>query len=109
MYLLDILEAITHIERYRSERSVFDNDERTQGWMVNRLQIIGEASRKLSESFRQRHPAVPWREIIGMRHILVHGYFEIDPDIVWNAITVSVPRLKSQIEQVLASDPTVQS
>jgi uncharacterized protein with HEPN domain len=107
-YLLDILEAIAHIERYRTAtREPFDADERTQVWMVNRLQIIGEASRKLSDSFRNRHPEVPWREIIGMRHILVHGYFEIDPDIVWNAVTESVPQLKQQVEAALSTDPAV--
>jgi uncharacterized protein with HEPN domain len=107
-YLLDILEAIAHIERYLpSERVSFDADERTQVWMVNRLQIIGEASRKLSDALRQRHPDIPWREIIGMRHILVHGYFEIDPDIVWSAVTMSVPRLKRQIEAVLESDADI--
>lgn len=108
-YLLDILEAIEHIERYRpTDRRLFDMDERTQVWMVNRLQIVGEASRKLTDPFRQRHPEIPWREIIGMRRILVHGYFEIDPDIVWEAIMTSVPKLRAQVEAILATDPAVQ-
>lgn len=73
--LLDILDAIRDIERYRPEsRTAFDDDERTQVWMVNRLQIIGEASRKLSDELRSHHNSVPWRAIIGMRHHLVHGH-----------------------------------
>ena len=103
-YLLDILDAIADIERYRTTRNAFDADERTQVWMVNRLQVIGEACRKLSDAFRDRHADIPWRGIIGMRHHLVHGYFDVDPDAVWNAITDRVPSLKAQIEGALATD-----
>ena len=107
-YLLDILDAIHDIERYRPEsRAAFDDDERTQVWMVNRLQIIGEASRRLSDDFRARHDSVPWRAIIGMRHHLVHGYFAVDPDVVWAAINERVPELKEQLQLALASDPSV--
>jgi len=106
-YLLDILDAIKDIERYRATRDAFDADERTQVWMVNRLQIIGEACRKLSDAFQGRHPEVPWRLIIGMRHHLVHGYFDIDPDVVWTAIAERIPELKAQIESALANDPGI--
>jgi uncharacterized protein with HEPN domain len=77
-----MLDAVAGIERYRSTRESFDADERTQAWMVSRLQIIGEACRHLTDAFRARHVDVPWRLIIGMRHHLVHGYFDIDPDVV---------------------------
>jgi uncharacterized protein with HEPN domain len=107
-YVLDILDAIRDIERYRPEsRSAFDEDERTQVWMVNRLQIIGEACRMLSDELRARHDAVPWRAIIGMRHHLVHGYFDVDPDVVWSAITERVPELRQHMETILVSDSTV--
>jgi uncharacterized protein with HEPN domain len=105
--LLDILDAIAGIERYRTTRESFDSDERTQAWMVSRLQIIGEASRQLSTDFRMRHTEIPFRLIIGMRHHLVHGYFEIDPDVVWAAITERVPELRHSIEQALAADLAV--
>ena len=109
-WLLDVLDAIRDIERYRpGSRAAFDEDERTQVWMVNRLQIIGEACRGLSDAFRARHPEVPWRAIIGMRHHLVHGYFTIDPGIVWVAITERVPELGCQVRHVLETDPTVHS
>lgn len=108
-YLLDILDAIRDIERYRPKsRDAFNGDERTQVWMVNRLQIVGEACRKLSDELRTRHDAVPWRAIIGMRHHLVHGYFAVDPDVVWAAITERVPELERQVQAILAQDPTVQ-
>ena len=61
VYLLDIVDAIRDIERYRpATRAAFDADERTQVWMINRLQIIGEACRGLSNEFRARHADVPW-------------------------------------------------
>lgn len=66
---------------------------------VYQVQIIGEAASQLSPEFRQRHPEIPWRDIIGMRHRLVHGYMEVDAEIVWSALTVSVPQL---FEQLLA-------
>ena len=72
--------------------------------MVSRLQIIGEASRHLTTEFQERHTDVPWRLIIGMRHHLVHGYFDIDPDVVWVAITERVPELKQGVEKILATD-----
>jgi uncharacterized protein with HEPN domain len=76
-----MLDAIHDIERYRpSTREAFEEDERTQVWMVNRLQIIGEASRKLTEMFRNRHSEIPWRAIIGMRHHLVHTLTS-DPEV----------------------------
>ncbi|MEP6622497.1 MAG: DUF86 domain-containing protein [bacterium] len=103
--LLDIQDAIADIERYRSTRELFDADERTQVWMVNRLQIIGEASRHLSQSFREKHSEVPWRLIIGMRDHLVHGYFDIDPDVVWVAVNERIPELKARVLAALATLP----
>lgn len=107
-WLLDVVDAIERIERYLpTSRASFDGDERTQVWMVHQLQIIGEACGRLSEEFRARHPAVPWRAITGMRHHLVHGYFDIDPDIVWAAVTSRIPVLKDQMVAALANDPAV--
>ncbi|MEP6778807.1 MAG: HepT-like ribonuclease domain-containing protein, partial [Gemmatimonadaceae bacterium] len=105
--LLDILDAIAGIEKYGSSRASFDADERTQAWMVSRLQIIGEACRHLSSEFRERHAEIPWRLIIGMRHHLVHGYFDIDPDVVWAAITERIPELKGDVEHAMATDAAV--
>jgi uncharacterized protein with HEPN domain len=105
-WLLDVVDAMDRIERYLpAARALFDGDERTQVWMVHQLQVIGEACGRLSDEFRARHPEVPWRAITGMRHHLVHGYFDLDPDIVWVAVTDRIPELKDQILAALASDP----
>lgn len=100
--LRDILEAIAAIERYRDrDRQTFERDELLQTWFLRHLQIIGEATRALPEDVRALAPEIPWPKIIGMRNILVHGYFEIDTEIVWEAATRDVPALKPAVERLL--------
>jgi len=100
--LLDILQAINAVERYGDrDRTVFERDEMLQVWFLRHLQIIGEAARGLSEEVRNLAPEIPWAKIIGMRNILVHGYFEIDTDIVWNAVQRDLPLLEPAIERLL--------
>ena len=101
--LMDILEAIERIERYANRgRAVFEGDELIQVWMVSHIQIIGEACNALPPELQAHHPQVPWREIIGMRHILVHHYFEVDLDIVWTTLERDLPQLKRAVEAMLA-------
>jgi uncharacterized protein with HEPN domain len=100
--LRDILEAIAAIDRYRDrDRSAFEQDELLQVWFLRHLQIIGEAARRLPEEIRNLAPDIPWHKIIGMRNILVHGYFEIDLDVVWDAVQQDVPPLKLAVEALL--------
>jgi uncharacterized protein with HEPN domain len=100
--LLDILEAITRIERHVGRgREAFDRDELIQTWVVHHLQIIGEACRAVSAAFVRQHPEIPWPRIIGMRNILVHHYFGIDLDAVWGACLVDLPPLKTRIQAIL--------
>lgn len=102
--LQDILEAIGHIERYAARgRQVFDADELIQNWFVRHLQIIGEAVRALPEEIRDRMPDVPWSKIVGMRHILVHDYFAVDTDVVWDVIERDLPGLKRKIAALLTT------
>lgn len=72
-----------------------------QVWFLRHLQIIGEAARALPEDVRALAPEIPWSNIIGMRNILVHGYFDIDTDIVWDAATRDVPAIKPAAERLL--------
>ena len=83
--LRDILDAIGRIESYAVRgRRAFESDELLQSWFVRHLQIIGEAVRALPQDVRDRASNVPWSKIVGMRHILVHDYFEIDQEAVWD-------------------------
>jgi uncharacterized protein with HEPN domain len=76
--LKDIIQAIDNIERYaKLGRKKFENDELIQSWFIRHLQIIGESARALPPDVRDKMPDIPWAKIVGMRHILVHDYFEI--------------------------------
>lgn len=102
--LRDILEAIAAIERYRDrDKTSFEQDELLQSWFLRHLQIIGEAARALPEETCNLAPEIPWPSIIGMRSILVHGYFEVDTDIVWDAVTRDIPILKPAVERLLTA------
>jgi len=102
--LQDILEAIERIERYAVQgRSAFEHNELIQTWFTQNLQIIGEASRSLSSTIRNQYPEIPWTNMIGMRNILTHNYFEIDLDIVWVVVEQELPTLKQNVENILRS------
>lgn len=100
--LRDVLEAIEHIEKYVVKGpTAFQSDELIQAWFLRHLQIIGEACRSLSASVKDSHPEIPWSKIIGMRHILVHDYFDIDLPLVWNVVEREIPGLKRSLIVIL--------
>lgn len=100
--LLDMIEALRHIERYaKSGRHRFDADELVRTWIVHHLVILGEAVRALSEEFRNRHADIPWEKIIGTRNRIVHGYFDVDPDLVWAIVERELPALRKRLERAL--------
>ena len=100
--LRDMLDAIAAIERYLGRgRAAFEQDELLQGWFVRNLQIIGEAARALPQEVRDLAPEITWPAIIGMRNVLVHGYFDIDTGIVWEAASRDLPTLKPRLEALL--------
>jgi uncharacterized protein with HEPN domain len=100
--LLDIAEAIERIETYASKgREAFEGDELIQNWIAHHLQIIGEATRSISSELKDEHGELPWQKIVGMRHILVHRYFEVDTDLIWSVIEDDLPELKQQVELIL--------
>ncbi|MCH7787695.1 MAG: DUF86 domain-containing protein [Chloroflexi bacterium] len=102
VYLLDILEAIERIEKYTAQgREAFEVNELIQTWVVHHIQIIGEATRKLSQDLRIHYSEVPWTQIMAMRNILVHDYFRIDLDEVWLVIEGDILVLKERVEFIL--------
>lgn len=99
-----MLDAITRIEQYTSGgRAAFDQNELIQTWVVYHIQILGEAARGLSAQFTAQHPHVRWSGIVGMRNILIHTYFKINPDVVWKVVEHDIPLLKQQIAELLAT------
>lgn len=101
----DIQEAIERIRRHEvPDREAFDRDELVQSWVILNLQVIGEAARGLSAEFKQKHASIPWSEIGAMRNALIHGYFRIDLDAVWEAVDQYLPELEREVSAAL-SDP----
>jgi uncharacterized protein with HEPN domain len=102
--MLDIMEAIECIEKYALKgRDTFQRDELVQIWMIHHIQTIGEAAARLSESFRASHPEIPWRQIVTMRNILIHAYFAIDKEEVWNVVERDIPLLKELVRTILGA------
>ena len=105
--LRDILEAIAKIEEYATRgREAFDADQLIQTWIVHHIAIIGEAARALPAEFRARFPEVPWRDIVGMRTILVHHYFDIDAEAVWAVVERDLPDLRHNVRAILEQLPS---
>jgi uncharacterized protein with HEPN domain len=99
----DILESIRKIEKYiiNLEYEKYIKDEKTKDAIVRNLEIIGEAANKIPPNIQEKYKEIPWSEIIGLRHRLIHGYFVIDYDIVWNIIKNELPDLKKKLNRFL--------
>ena len=103
--LQDVLEAIERIEKYAVRgRQALTGDELLQTWVVHHLMIIGEACRALSPDFRTKHPAEVWILAAGLRNVIVHEYFGIDLEVVWNVIEHDLPALKERVREILAHE-----
>lgn len=103
---LDIRDAIDVIAGYLpTSREAFDNDPPLQSHLYRHLLIIGEAAWRLSRGIKDAHPNVPWRQIEGMRHIMVHDYFQVDWDIVFETAVNHAPALRAHVVEMLASIP----
>jgi uncharacterized protein with HEPN domain len=104
--LADIIEAAEKIAiRAAKGRAAFDADEDIQIVLVHLIQVIGEAAAGLSDGFIAQHPEVPWRQIIATRNRVVHGYFEVDLDILWDVAVIDVPELASQVRRIQSDIP----
>ncbi len=100
--LLDILDSISLIEKYLLlNKDLYHLNEMELMGIVRCIEIIGEASRCLSEDCKNKYNQVPWRQISNMRNILVHQYFEIDTDRVESVIKKNIPELKVSVEEIL--------
>ena len=99
IFLEHILEAIYLIEEYIKDKSKSEFLKLTQlqDSVIRRITIIGEAIKNIPDDFKETYPSIPWKQIIGMRDILIHQYFGIDLNLTWEVIEKDLPKLKKQI------------
>ena len=102
-YLLHIKDAIEKIEKFMEgiDFKKFTENDMIQSAVIRQIEIIGEATNHLSSTFMEKHFEVPWTDIIGMRHKLIHDYFGVDLKKVWGTIKKDIPSLKKNIEDIL--------
>jgi len=103
--LLHIAQAINEIELYTSEATfdLFSNDSMMRYATVKQIEIIGEAANYLTEETKMHFPNIQWRQIVGLRHILVHEYFGIDSKLIWQIISNDIPALKIEIHNIIST------
>ncbi len=101
-WLKDIFDAIVQIEKYSIKgEDEFQKNELIQTWMVHHLQVIGEAANRVSGDITKKYGMIPWAQIKGLRNIIVHEYFGIDLEEIWNTITTDIPKLKKNIALII--------
>jgi uncharacterized protein with HEPN domain len=106
LLLQDMLDSIVEVmDTTPVLRADYDSNKFVRSHVLRHVQIIGEAAWKLSGSLKDQNPHVPWKKIAGMRHVLVHDYFEVNWIRVYETARHDVPALKPQIESILASIP----
>ena len=107
---LDYLRHILDETEYLMNRSRgltqdrFLHDETLKRAFIHSLEIIGEAARQIPADFKEKHSHLDWRAMAGMRDRLIHAYFGVDYDIVWDAVTNKVPALRREISEILREE-----
>lgn len=99
-YMLENISDIKNFTRKVSKKELTENKEKLNA-VIRSIEIIGEATKNISESFKEKHKEIPWKEIIGTRDILIHHYFGIDIDILWNIIKRDILTLEKQIKEII--------
>lgn len=103
IFLKDIVAAMDAIENFVRGMSVeeFLHDDKTSSAVVRKLEIIGEAAKHVPAHIRRKYPDIPWKEMAGMRDRLIHGYFGVDYNLVWQTIKTRIPEIKPKLMAIL--------
>ncbi len=104
LFLKDILAAIDAIEQFVAgmDLNSFKQNDLVSSAVIRKFEMIGEAARNVPESIKERYPSIPWKRMAGMRDRLIHFYFGVNHDLVWQTILTELPRLRNSIRQILA-------
>ena len=103
VYLLHVRDCLDRIADYtRDGRDAFFADTKTQDAVIRNFEIVGEAVKNLSQAHKDTHPAIPWKRIAGLRDLLIHRYFGVKLETVWEVIEREVPDLRAAIDEMLA-------
>ena len=110
LYLIDILDSISLIEKYTKDLSEIDffENEQVQDAVSRRLEIIGEAVKNIDVNFRNKYPDIPWKKIAGMRDILIHGYFGVNLERIWNIVNKDLIELKVKFKVIMEKEDAFQ-
>ncbi len=103
LHIVNECQFIIDVKAGRDKNQLF-NDETISRAIIRSLEVIGEATKKLPDDFRLTYSHIPWAEIAGMRDVLIHNYFGVDYDIVWNTINNDIPFLYEELLHILDSD-----
>jgi len=103
VYLHHIVDAIARIEKHLTgiSQKMFTENDMVQDAVIRQLEIIGEASRNLSEEVKEKYPEIPWVEIVAMRNRIVHAYFDVNLEIAWGVSIRDLPALKQNVEKII--------
>ncbi len=102
LLLNDMLDAIDRVGQYTEGMSfdVFSGDQKTIDAVARNLQIIGEAASRLPDDFKEEHSSLEWHKIVGLRHRIVHEYFGIDIEIIWQILRKDLPTLRDNLSRI---------
>lgn len=100
-YIQDICDAIHDIKTFVKglDYNEFENDQKTINAVIRSLEIIGEASKNISDEVKKKYPNVPWRGLAGMRDKLIHEYFGVDTEILWKVVSDEIHQIESTMKQ----------
>ena len=106
VYLRHILDAIKRIGEYTKEINYKDfvNSSLIQSAVIREMEIMGEATKRLTQDFKEKYPDIPWKRIAGMRDKLIHDYFGVDLDAVWETVEKDIPILRDKLKKIIEKD-----